>query len=144
METDDPSECDDDSSDDNENNDAGCCAGITERFNKRCNERDNAGACNRRSSCHWIVTDDVSDCNVEREEVAVESDVELQGYLAMEFTLFGADISSPAIDRVSDALNGQVSLFWVMILLVAVYAMYRAYGSWNLMRNHACYKVAEG
>merc|ERR1719300_7592 len=61
METNDPSECsDDDSGDDYE---AGCCAGDSERASTRCNKKDTQTACDRLSSCHWIVTDDAADCD---------------------------------------------------------------------------------
>merc|ERR1719334_2490238 len=61
IETNDPSECsDDDSGDDYE---AGCCAGASERASTRCNKKDTQTACDRLSSCHWIVTDDAADCD---------------------------------------------------------------------------------
>lgn len=61
-------QCDDDSG-----NESGCCAGNSERSSKRCNGKQSADACNRRSSCHWIVTDDASDCEWYGEDVEVES-----------------------------------------------------------------------
>merc|ERR1719249_151861 len=61
IETDDPSECTDDDSE--EDYDAGCCAGDSERASKRCNPKDSQTACDRMSSCHWILTDDSADCD---------------------------------------------------------------------------------
>jgi len=61
IETNDPSECTDDDSE--EDYDAGCCAGDSERASKRCNTKDSQTACDRMSSCHWIVTDDAADCD---------------------------------------------------------------------------------
>lgn len=66
-------ECDDDSGDDGDDYDAGCCAGNSERSSTRCNAKDSAAACDRISSCHWIVTDDSSDCQWYKEDVEEES-----------------------------------------------------------------------
>merc|ERR550532_273339 len=40
----------------------GCCAGDSERAAARCIKADDQTTCDRRSSCHWIETDDSSDC----------------------------------------------------------------------------------
>ena len=40
----------------------GCCTGDSKRVTTRCMRVDTESACTRRSSCHWIVTPDASDC----------------------------------------------------------------------------------
>merc|ERR1719334_1270606 len=42
---------------------AGCCAGDSERSTTRCQGVDSQDMCDRKSSCHWIDTDDYSECD---------------------------------------------------------------------------------
>merc|ERR1719187_895857 len=43
----------------------GCCAGNSYGSADRCGEETEKAACDRMSICHWIITDDVSDCDFE-------------------------------------------------------------------------------
>merc|ERR1719167_1466389 len=40
----------------------GCCASDSGKGYDRCIAVDSLEGCNRMSSCHWIITDDASEC----------------------------------------------------------------------------------
>merc|ERR1719230_2523641 len=117
---------------------AGCCKGLDRKTADNCAEKMDRDSCERSGKCEFIETDDPMDCVYptttsepwlgEQDEYALPFNPYKQskkssrkGRRQEEAMLFGAD------SAVAQAMQTQVSLSSVLLMVAAAFALYQAY-----------------
>ena len=88
---------------------------------------------NGEQNCRWEATADDVDC-IDFLETVLEPHDE-------ESVLFSGNMGDMTVNRLSEALHGEVSLFSVLLLFVALCALHRAYYCWKSTRNDEYQKL---
>merc|ERR1719420_1382678 len=133
---------------------AGCCKGSTRKNAEMCSERQGREQCERSSKCEFVATDYYSDCDTTTSEPWLEAKDEEYAlpfnpykqakksarkgasHRQEEAMLFGGD------NVVGQAMQYQVSLSSVLMMVIAAFAVYQVY-RWMSARKNKDYDAVQ-